>query len=175
MSQNVRPGSAGAILTIMFCLWHMVAVAVYLLPSDKNRPWASLRRISVPYVLTLSQWQQWDIFSPNPIRSNSVYRIERNAGDRYETAMIMDFAHLAWYERAKELKVLGRVQDSWSELLPNYLLSLCPRIPEAQGTDVRLIVETTMLPKNMVALRRMARTMNLPSKTELTSVRCPRS
>lgn len=174
MSVNGRPGSAVAILTIAFCLWHMTAVAAYLLPPDKDALYGNIQQLTVPYVRLLSQWQKWDIFSPNPLRRNSVYRIERDAGDRWETAMILDFEHLRWYERSKELKVLGRLQDSWSVLLPNYLLSLCPRIPDVQGTEVRLVVDRTILPRELAALKENATTPNLPSKTELSSVRCPR-
>lgn len=160
-------------LIIIFCLWHMFAVAGYLLPT-KDTSFDPLRQIAVPYVLSLSQWQKWDIFSPNPLRRNSVYIIERNAGDRFEKAMIMDFVHLSWRERAKELKILGRLQDSWKTLLPSYLLSLCRRTADARGTDVRLLVHTTILPSDLSALRRMAETPQTPSETLLTKVHCPR-
>ncbi|MBP7114286.1 MAG: hypothetical protein KBA40_02420 [Candidatus Peribacteraceae bacterium] len=168
-----RPGSAVAILIVAFCVWHMSAVALYVLPSGEH-PWTRLRTNVTPYILSLSQWQKWDIFSPNPLRRNSIYRIERDAGDRFETAMILDFDHLAWHERAKELKVLGRLQDSWKRLLPDYLSSLCPRIPGGPGNDVRLYVETTILPSELPALKRIAETTKVPSKTELASAHCPR-
>lgn len=173
MQLKNRPGSAIAILTICFCLWHMFAVAVYLLPADSLEPMKTMRGLSVPYVLALSQWQKWDIFSPNPLRRNSVYIVERDAGDRFETAMIMDFQHLAWYERAKELKVLGRLQDSWKKLASQYLLSLCPRIPDSSGTQIRLLVSTSILPKDLPALRRVSSITPAPSESLLASVRCP--
>ncbi len=173
MLEKNRPGSAVAILIIGFCLWHMFAVAAYLLPANNDGFMKTLNKFSAPYVLSLSQWQKWDIFSPNPLRRNSVYRIERNAGDRWETAMIMDFSHLGWRERAKELKVLGRLQEDWKALLPSYLVSLCPEIPQASGRDVRLFVQTTVLPSELVALQRTSKNIHPPTEKLLTSVRCP--
>ncbi len=172
MSPTPRPWHC--LLIVSFCLWHMFSVAAYLLPASGDNAFNAVRQLSVPYVLALSQWQKWDIFSPNPLRRNSVYYIERNAGDRYETAMVIDFSHLSWHERAKELKVLGRLQDSWKALLPNYLLSLCPRIPSGPGTDVRLLVRNTVLPSDLASLKRVAKTTRIPEQSLLASVRCPR-
>lgn len=174
MQKLDRPGSALAILIVGCCLWHMFAIAAYLLPANSEGITQSIRQLSVPYILSLSQWQKWDIFSPNPLRRNSVYRIERNAGDRWETAMIIDFSHLAWHERAKELKVLGRLQDSWKALLPDYLMSYCPRIPGGPGSDVRLLVATTIVPSDLEALKKTAENNIIPQETLLASVRCPR-
>lgn len=174
MQKLDRPGSAIAILIVGGCLWHMFAIAVYLLPTNIEGTLGSMRQKSAPYVLSLSQWQKWDIFSPNPLRRNSVYRIERNAGDRWETAMILDFHHLPWHQRAKELKVLGRLQDSWKALLPDYLMSLCSRIPGGPGTDVRLLVATTVLPSDLEALKNTTEETIIPQETLLASVRCPR-
>lgn len=174
MKKMDRPGSALAILIVCFCLWHMIGVALYLLPVADTGLLHDARQITAPYVLSFSQWQKWDIFSPNPLRRNSIYRIERNAGDRWETAMTMDFQHLSWHERAKELKVLGRLQDSWKPLLPDYLMSLCPRIPGGPGTDVRLLVANTVLPSDLKSLRKTVETTHIPQETLLASVRCPR-
>ncbi len=160
-------------LIIAFLVWHMFAVAAYLLPSNDDSPFNAVRRFSVPYVLGLSQWQQWNIFSPNPLQRLSVYRVERRIGDRWETAMIMDFHRLPWYARAKELKVLGRLQDDWKALLPYYLSSLCSRIPGGSGTEVRLYVQTTVLPSDLRALQRTAQTVNVPDERLLVSVHCP--
>ena len=168
MSAPLRPWH---LVIIAFCVWHMVAVFVYLLPP--NGVMKNVRYFSAPYVLALSQWQKWDIFSPNPTRRQHMYRIERNAGDRYETEIFMDFHHLAWYERAKELKVLARLQEGWSKLFPNYLLSLCPRIPGSAGREIRLIVGLSFLPSELAALQRMSTTKVVPEETLLTSVRCP--
>lgn len=174
MQKLDRPGSALAILIVGGCLWHMFAIAAYLLPASTEGMVGAMRQLSVPYVLSLSQWQKWDIFSPNPLRRNSVYRIERDAGDRWETAIIIDYDHLPWHQRAKELKVLGRLQDSWKALLPDYLMSFCPRIPNGPGSDIRLLVATTVLPSDLKALKNTAENPAIPQETLLVSVRCPR-
>ncbi len=160
-------------LIIAFCVWHMFAVAAYLLPASDENALGAVRRISVPYVFALSQWQQWDIFSPNPLRRNSIYRIERYEEGTWETAMIIDFHSLTWHERAKELKILGRLQDDWKILLPNYLTSLCPDIPNAHGKDIRLLVQTIILPSDLSALKQTITTKRDPTDKVLASVQCP--
>ena len=158
---------------VAFCLWHMFAVGAYLLPRD-NGLYGKLVKISSPYILLLSQWQKWDIFSPDPLRRVSEYRIERNAGDRWELAKRFDFESLSILHRAKELKVLGRLEGDWGKLTPAYILSLCPSIPQSEGTELRLIVDSVLLPSDLSALKRIATTKLEITERIMGSIRCPR-
>lgn len=166
------------ILIPIFCLWHMAAIAVYLLPVPDGRFEHTVllaRNTTSPYVLLFSQWQKWDIFSPDPQRRASLYRVERNAGDRWETAMRIDYEHLPWWRRAKELKVAGRLEDDWKTLVPHYLLSLCDDIEDGAGSELRLITSTTIIPKYLDQLKRVSKTRATPTETLLGTVRCPRT
>src|SRR5437764_493460 len=100
-------------LIILFCLWHMTAVAVFLLPQ---RAWnRAIKQLTTPYVLLTSQWQQWDIFSPDPLRRVSFYSLTTDDNAGAKTLLQLDYAHLPWNARAKELKILGRLQAEWKD------------------------------------------------------------
>jgi hypothetical protein len=164
-----------AALIVAFCLWHMAAVALYLLPRKNAGPLHAVQMLTRPYVLLFSQWQKWDIFSPDPLRRVSTYVVERNAGDRWETAAILDFDHLPWWRRAKELKVAGRVESEWKTLAEPYLKSLCDMIPYADGTDLKLTVRSIVVPSDTPSLASMADLKPAVSERTMAVVYCPRS
>lgn len=164
-------------LIILFCLFHMAAVGTYLMPSGMFRVVDVIHSSTRGYVLLTSQWQKWDIFSPNPIRRVSTYRVERDAGDRWETALTYSFDTLPWWHRAKELKVLGRMADKksgWNRLVPSYLRSLCGDIEKSAGTELRLVADTVILPAELAALTRISETNTPPTPAILGTATCPR-
>lgn len=154
----------------------MTAVAAYLLPNNMYTEIDATKNVTRSYVLLTSQWQKWDIFSPNPLRRVSEYVIERDAGDRWETVREMTFDTLPWWERAKELKVLGRLEEErWNVLAGPYLRTYCPSFPSAAGTKLRLTARTIVLPFRLHELENMSSTYIPPSSAVLATVTCPRS
>jgi hypothetical protein len=164
-------------LIIAFCLFHMAAVGAYLMPSGMFAIVDIVYVTTRPYVLLTSQWQKWDIFSPNPIRRVSTYRIERDAGDRWETARVFSFDSLPLWHRAKELKVLSRLEakdGNWNMLVEPYLRSLCGSIEKSEGMRLRLVADTVVLPAELSALSRVSENTVPPFPTILGSASCPR-
>ncbi len=165
-------GRGVAATVIVFCLFHGFAIAVFLLPSNT---WTETPKNLVrPYMLLTSQWQQWDIFSPDPLRLVSFYRLETIEESGQPTTLLqMDRAHLAWYESAKELKILGRLEDKWHSLVPTYITSLCDRMPQAAGKTVQLVARSAMLPKDNRQLGDLANWQPEFTEKSLGSARCP--
>lgn len=135
---------------IAFCLWHMTAVTAFVLHVPQNPAFAPAiaraKAITEPYVYGLTQWQYWNIFAPDPLQRSSVYRIERMAEDgSWMTVRFIDYEHLAWYERAKELKILENLEDGWQVLVPSYLREYCA----TGGGTLRLVAEYFVLPTNL--------------------------
>lgn len=157
---------------MLFCAWHMLAVSLYLMPeTDATR---ALKNLTSPYVLLLSQWQQWNIFSPDPLRTSTAYRIEIKKDGKWEAVQVIDYAHLHWYERAKELKVLERLEtNDWKMLMPSYLTSLCPSLPDAHGKMIRLIAASFELPAELQKLEHLSPRLMMTTERELGSVSCP--
>lgn len=154
----------------------MAAVGTYLMPSGMFTIVDVIYGSTRGYVLFTSQWQKWDIFSPNPMRRVSTYRIERDAGDRWETAVQMTFDSLPWWRRAKELKVLGRLEskEGWQRLTEPYLRSFCKDVENSAGTQLRLVADTIVLPAELHNLKRVSKTNIPPSSAVLGVVSCPR-
>lgn len=158
-------------LIVAFCLWHMTAVVLYVVPrSLKNRfpQIGAVRALTDPYVLLMSQWQQWNIFSPDPLRRVSVFHVESTlngvVGPR-----IVDSERLSPWRRAKELKVLYRLEEEWQSARETYLLSLCGNT----HAELQLLRSHTVLPANLAMLNHVA-TTTLPLETNvLASVTCP--
>jgi hypothetical protein len=151
----------GRWLIILFCLFHMTAIAVYLLPNG----WlVKAKEIASPYVLSTSQWQKWDIFSPNPLRRVSMYSIERwKGGDtgiartEWETLHTLHPSDFPWYERATMMKVLERLEeDEWLASVPQFLLSVCAEDPSNKGRTIRLANEYTVIPDSLHALKHLS-------------------
>ncbi len=173
MRASDSPRPALSALIIGFCLWHMLAVTLYNVPLQYLGPLKGLRNISDPYILSLSQWQYWDIFSPDPMRRVPVFIVERNAGDRWETAMVMTYADLPWWLKVKEMKVLDRIAGAWSGLTLPYLTSLCPEIPYSADKDIRLTIRWHILPSDLPSLTTMSSKRFFQTSQLLGSARCP--
>lgn len=149
------------LLIVAFCVLHMAAIAAYLLP--RNTPWRTFNLLAGdafnlvrPYVLSVSQWQKWDIFSPEPLRRVSHFTVDAYSNDAWHTLRTMAFDTLPWHERAKELKILSRLEEDWGNMVPGYLAQECMRFPQAAGLPIRLQSHSIVLPKDMPTLRQFS-------------------
>lgn len=158
-------------LIVAFCLWHMTGVALYVIPGSMraHSPLiGAVRSLTDPYVLMTSQWQQWNIFSPDPLRRVSTFRVESTV-DGVVGPTIVDSEQLSMWRQAKELKVLYRLEEEWASARETYLLSLCGDT----HAELQLLRRYKVLPADLTALKRVA-TTTLPVETNvLASVTCP--
>lgn len=154
----------------IFCLWHMAAVGFYLMPTG----WFTAERdFTMGYVLLLSQWQKWDIFSPDPLRQVNIYRVERQGPNGWEIAMELDRKNLPFFERVKETKVLTRLDGDWKALIPSYLQSLCDRIEDSSGDELFLRSTAWTLPMDQHELTTYSKRTPRTSERILGSGVCP--
>lgn len=169
------PGRIKETAIILFCLFHMAAISTYMLPEGITVTTDVIKHSTIGYVRLFSQWQKWDIFSPNPLRRVSNYRIERDAGDRWETAIELSFDALPWWKRAKELKVLGRLEeDRWIVLAEPYLRNYCDNAAVKSSSRIRLIAETRVLPFRLYELEKYANDRTPPTSKTLATFSCLR-
>lgn len=173
MRATDSPHPAVSALIIGFCLFHMTAVGLYNLPNGLPGPADSIRRFTDPYILSFSQWQHWDIFSPDPVRRVAAFVIERSAGDRWETAEVMTYETLPWWLKVKEMKILDRIAGDWKGLTTPYLLALCPHIPYSTDKDIRLVIHAFVLPADLPSLTSMSGKRFSEASQLLGSARCP--
>jgi hypothetical protein len=140
---------------IAFCLWHMFAVAIYSIPTSAPSKLSAAVRdtfvpIVMPYVLVTSQWQKWNLFSPDPLRRVTTYVLETEGQfGTWNTVAKFSGDTLPWWKRSDELKILGNLQEGGARLEAMriaYLRSRCAEFGLSQGAPVRLMYEQFVLP-----------------------------
>lgn len=154
----MTPRSAGKIAIVLFCLFHMAAVAAYAAPDYTPEPLLSLKEdiveISRPYILMTSQWQKWNLFSPDPLRRIVSFHIDKELKDgSWEEIKIVGPGNVEWWHRATELKVIRRMEESegggnLQALRERYVLEQCKDLPD--GTKLRLRRLYYVIPRHEV-------------------------
>lgn len=124
----------------------MATVAIYSIPTDGNGIAQTVRfkllPIIRPYILTLSQWQQWNLFSPNPLRRVTTFHLDVQQGTTWVPLKSFDpRQESAWNKDTYMLKALITF-DSNDELYNSSLLALmrsyCISDLIPQGTTLRM-------------------------------------
>jgi hypothetical protein len=141
-------------LIILFCLFHMAAVAAYAIPSPAADRFSSWIRTRItpkvrPYLLVTSQWQQWNMFSPDPIRVVTRYVIERRDGDAWIEHRAIDADSVSWWRHAASMKALDRLLEQKPSLVPlreYFLRFFCADEELASGGALRLVYLTSFIP-----------------------------
>ncbi len=149
-------------------MWHMFAIAAYS-PTETERgkinSWLETKqwwqpidksydhfyRWGVrPYVLLTSQWQRWNLFSPDPLRRVTNIYIERMNSDSWVEAVVFRGDTVPWYKQAKELKLLGRIDSSYREdvFKKRYMQDVCNQNLWSQETTLRWRKEFYVIPRS---------------------------
>ena len=102
-----------------------------------------------PYLLFTNQWQNWDLFSPDPMRRTSRYHIAARLGSTWTTLRILEPSTARLWRRSDEFSFPLQMEENESiELFERYLRALCAPLGLREGTSVALVVEYTILPES---------------------------
>ncbi len=133
---------------VLFVIGHLCAVALYSIPHASRDPISQALRNNIlprvmPYVLVISQWQQWNLFSPNPLRRVIFYRLDRQIeNDEWETVATIDDRAYGVWRHATRFKLFGQVfEEERDDLLPireQAVRVLCREWAIEPGTRVRV-------------------------------------
>ena len=147
-----RRSQAWHALVIAFCLWHMLAIGIYAMPwnardaiSPKIR--STMNRVLAPYTLSFSQWQQWDLFSPDPLRRVSWYRVDRATADGgWESVARIGPDAYPWWRHGTYAKLLLNLFEQDTDLYRPAIANLavqhvCTDHQLEPGTELRLTYE----------------------------------
>lgn len=132
---------------VLFCLWHMAAVATYALPRETT----FLKHVR-PYMLLTSQWQKWDLFSPDPLRRIEFYSIDTvTDGEPTRFAIINDDAY-GPLRHAARFKLLGRIfsenpDHDVTALEQHAALILCQELKIATNQHIYVLRDTAIIPR----------------------------
>ncbi len=144
----------GRAAVIVFVLWHMTAVLLYALPWDaKDSFTAEVRKNLTPlthwYVLPLSQWQQWNLFSPDPLRRVSHFLVQYELDGEWVTVADVYPGLYPSSRHATYFKLYGEFLDETERYQPirdYYLQRHCVSAHLLPGTPIRLMRSFYILP-----------------------------
>ncbi len=139
----------------LFCIWHMAAVGLYALPTDARdrvTRWTMqhVRGHVVPYMLMTSQWQQWNLFAPNPLRRIVFYRIDTSNDEAdWTTVTTINATTFGHWRRAVRFKLLSQVleeQTNRPELATRAAQILCQEFDLQPDARIRIWHEIAIVP-----------------------------
>lgn len=136
---------------ILFCLWHMTAIGLYTLPASSG--FSFVQRLQAkqtytqPYLFLLSQWQNWDIFSPDPLRRVTDLKIEKMKNGAWIPVRIFDSKQPTGFRRAPEMKYLSAIESTVTQLQEPFIQDVCRVDRIKRGTPMRLSTRVFVVPK----------------------------
>lgn len=146
---TLKMKTMGQVLVGVFVVWHAFAVATYAIPISTQSVFArSVRNISVTmtrgYVLSLSQWQQWNLFAPDPMRRVPSYEVQRQDVGQWLTIASINPDSFSWAHQATRYKLLigmlEQDQETYSPLMvEHFLRNYCAPNSLNSGTNLRLV------------------------------------
>lgn len=153
MKEYLRTFAKAAVA--LFCAWHMAAIGVYTIPGearDSVSRWLmdnAVPRVS-HYVLLTSQWQQWNLFAPNPLRRIVFYRVETQEPDgTWATVAHLDRHYYSGWRHAVRFKLLGQALEENTErpeLAERAAQVFCRELGLRPGAGVRVWHEVAVVP-----------------------------
>ena len=151
-------------------------IALFNIPTDHFPSLSRARTWSEPYIFATSQWQKWDIFSPEPSRRGPSYRLELVEGSGATVLKYIDFWHLDWRERAKEIKIVQRLEYGFEGYKETYMRAWCDRYSLQPDADIRLVGDVIIVPYDLPSLKHV-RTIESLGTTPVTiaTYRCPKN
>jgi len=150
--------TAGRWTIIVLAVLHMAAVLLYSIPWAANDAPTRWVRINVsakvhPYILATSQWQQWNLFSPDPLRRVSHYVVQYKHEKAWITLRHYKPGMYEWWRHSNRFKLLGEFLDNQGEgyhpFAHHLLHRLCAGEKLQPGTQIRLFRSSYVIPMHL--------------------------
>ena len=130
----------------------MAAIGIFSLQNVDRFPvlkWLQDQEHYVrPYILMTSQWQKWNLFSPDPLRRITEMQFDAELFGTWHTVRNLDFDHLSYFRRANELKVMRQMEDdNMGPLRERYVQDICRTQRLQIGTPMRIRKRIVVIPK----------------------------
>lgn len=145
----------GKTAVALLVLFQMSAVAVFSIPSEATGTVARyltehLRPQVAPYVLMTSQWQEWNLFAPDPLRQVRGYEVEAEDGLGWKTIAAVNPNSFPWWRHGTYAKLmtsmLVKERYDYDVFRERFLQFLCHDMGVAPGTMVRLRETMSVIP-----------------------------
>jgi hypothetical protein len=152
---------------------HIISIVIYSLPelhyeTRTSRFKNALAPLVRPYLFVTSQWQQWNLFAPDPLRRIDHYVVQIESNGAWTTVEELTPETLPWWRMADELKLMGSfAQTEYSTMRVPYLKQYCRELSLPSGTSIRMMTRSAVISKE--------RPSDAPQWSErmLSHTRCP--
>lgn len=128
----------------------LLSYSLYHVESIPPLQWISDQRTHFrPYILSTSQWQRWNLFSPDPLRRVIEFDIDQYIDGQWVEVFTLNEHTVGWWQRAPELKTMRRMEDD--EKLPlrkRYVEDYCRIHDIPEGTRMQLRKRWFVIPKH---------------------------
>lgn len=144
-------GHLGRWAVILFCCWHMTAVLAVTIPDSAASSVAIVIRGGIqpivrPYINWTTQWQMWDLFSPNPSNWITEARMEALVGSSWILVRHVAPETVSIWRQADEFKIQQRMeQEDGQPQRARALQLLCVEENIPEGTPVRMMLTSRYL------------------------------
>ena len=100
-------------------------------------------------MLTISQWQRWNLFAPDPLRRVIEMEFDQKIDGNWTHIFTLNSDTVSWLQRAPELKIMRRMdEDRMEPLQERYVHDFCRIHGIPSGTDMRLRRRWHVIPRN---------------------------
>ncbi len=138
------------ILIGVFFFWHALAISTFAIPMTDSVVLQTLRSTLippfVPYVLSLSQWQQWNLFSPDPLQRVAIYHLDAQlpTGEWTVDTMLRPNDY-EWWRRSTHFKMFMNLFEPGDmhnpQVIDRLLQMHCAGRRLSSGTRLRLMMK----------------------------------
>lgn len=145
----------GRTAVMVLVLLHMAAVLSFSVPSQARGAIAGFLRNTVRpelagYLLATSQWQEWNLFAPDPQREVRTFAVDAESGVRWEPVASFEAGAFPWWRHATYAKLLPAVlmkeRLDYDVFRERFLQILCDDMGIAPNTMIRLREESHLIP-----------------------------
>ncbi len=114
----------------------------------------TLRQLTRPYIMITSQWQQWNMFAPDPLRRVSGLEFEVQRAGEWQPYLLLNADTIQWWRRAHFLKIARRMtEEDRNEPLSARLTQLtCTNFQLPPGTPVRVKENYYVIPYDKIIM-----------------------
>ena len=137
------------VIVIAFFALHALSLGIGSIPSGAKDPLSQgFRMLFEPvtnlYLNATGQWQNWNLFAPDPARNDLSYMIDLAEGGVSKGTVAMTSESLPWIRRTALLKIMRQLWndgDSYTIVRTAFLHSLCKRWGLSETTTLHLRVK----------------------------------
>lgn len=136
-------------IVIAFFFLHALSLGIGSIPSGAKDPLSEgIRMFFSPvtnlYLNATGQWQNWNLFAPDPARNTLTFEIDLTEGGMRKGTVALTPQGIPWMRRTALLKIMRQLWndgDSYTAIRITFLQSLCKRWELPENTTLRLRVK----------------------------------